>query len=290
MTAPAPYDKPGLLVIGGSSLVGARLREAAVFYPGLVRFTGHKTLASGDLALDADHPETFAPDFQFENVIVCAPIWLVSDELLERLFSLGMTRLVVFSSTSVLTKTQSGDAYEQGVVAKLAVGEQRVEAFCAGAGIAWTILRPTLIYDEGQDQNVTQIMRTIQRLGFFPVAGRAGGRRRPVHARDLAAAALQAVQSPAAANKAYNLSGGEMLTYRQMVARVFRAMGRTPLIVPVPLFVWRMGFAALGLLRKGGEGAANVEMALRMSQHMDFSHEEAARDFGYAPRPFTPKF
>lgn len=290
MSGVAEGPLPGLLVIGGSSLVGARLREAAIFYPGLVRFTGFKTLASGDLALDADNPQTFSPDFQFESVIVCAPIWLISDELLERLFSLGMNRLVAFSSTSVLTKTQSGDAYEQGIVAKLAAGEQRLEAFCAGAGIAWTILRPTLIYDEGQDQNVTQIMRTIRRLGFFPVAGKADGRRRPVHARELAAAALQAVQSAAAANKAYNLSGGEMVTYRQMVARLFRAIGRTPRIVALPLALWRLGFAALNALRKSGEGAANVEMALRMSQHMDFSHEDATRDFGYAPGPFNPRF
>lgn len=290
MTAPAPSDKPGLLVIGGSSLIGARLREAAAFYPGPVRCTGYTRLASGDILLDAEDPQSFAPDFAFENVIVCAPIWLVSDELLERLYSLGMTRLVAFSSTSVLTKTQSTDSYEQAVVAKLAVGEQRIMDFCTGAGIAWTILRPTLIYDEGHDQNVTQIMRTIERLGFFPVAGKADGRRRPVHARELAAAALQAVQSPNAGNKAYNLSGGEMLTYRQMVARIFRAMGRTPRIVRLPLFVWRAGFAALRILRRGREGGANVEMALRMSQHMDFNHEDATQDFGYAPGPFAPKF
>jgi len=290
MTAPAPSDKSGLLVIGGSSLIGVRLREAAAFYPGPVRCTGYTRLASGDIQLDADDPQSFAPDFEFENVIVCAPIWLVSDELLERLYSLGMTRLVAFSSTSVLTKTHSTDSYEQAVVAKLAVGEERIMDFCTKAGIAWTILRPTLIYDEGLDQNITQIMRTIARLGFFPVAGKADGRRRPVHARELAAAALQAVQSPAAANKAYNLSGGEMLTYRQMVARIFRAMGRTARIVRVPLFVWRAGFAALRVLRKGREGGANIEMALRMSQHMDFSHEDATRDFGYAPGPFAPKF
>jgi len=285
-----PSGQNGLLVIGGSSLIGARLREVANCFPGPVHFTGRTRLGDGDLSLDADKPEDFAPDFQFEGVIVCTPIWLVSDELLERLFSLGMNRVVAFSSTSVLTKTQSGDSYEQAVVSKLAAGEQRIEEFCTQAGIAWTILRPTLIYDEGRDQNVTQIMRTIQRLGFFPIAGKADGRRRPVHARELAAAALQAVQVPNAANKAYNLSGGEVLTYRDMVARIFRAMGRTPVIVPVPLMAWRIGFAALSVIRKGGKESANVEMALRMSQHMDFSNDEAARDFGYAPGPFNPRF
>mgnify|MGYP001015744493 CR=1 FL=1 len=103
-------------------------------------------------------------------------------------------------------------------------------------------------------------------------------------------AALQAVQSAAAANKAYNLSGGETLTYRQMVARIFRAMGRAPRIVPLPMIVWRIGFLALGLVRKGGKNAANLEMARRMAVHMDFDHADAARDFGYRPGLFAPRF
>lgn len=286
----AGADAQGLLVIGGSSLIGARLRDCVGAYPGPVRFTSRTHLAVGDLFLDAGRQQDFAPDFKFASVIICAPVWIVSDELLERLFALGMNRLVAFSSTSVLTKTRSSDSYEQAVVAKLAVGEQRIEAFCANAGIAWTILRPTLIYDEGRDQNVTQIMRTIRRLGFFPVAGRADGLRQPVRASELAAAALLAVQAPEAANKAYNLSGGEVLTYREMVARVFRAMGRAPVIVQIPRALWRLGFAALGAVRKSGKDTANIEMALRMSRHMDFSHEDASRDFGYAPGPFNPRF
>jgi len=290
MSRAAQGAVPGLLVIGSSSLVGARLREIAGLYPGPVRFTARARPAPGDLRFDADAPQDFTPDFAFSNVIVCAPVWLLTEAALERLVSLGMMRLVAFSSTSVLTKTESADAYEQDVVARLAAGEQRIQEICARAGIAWTILRPTLIYDEGRDQNVTQIMRTIRRLGFFPVAGKADGRRRPVHASELAAAALQAVQSAAAANKAYNLSGGETLTYRAMVARVFQAMGRTPVIAPVPLFMWRAGFAALNAVRKSGKNTANIEMALRMSRDMDFSHDDAAHDFGYAPGPFKPRF
>src|SRR5690554_1920633 len=60
--------------------------------------------------------------------------------------------------------------------------------------------------------------------------GRGG---RLVHALDVAGACVAALRAPCA-NRAYNLSGGETLSYREMVERVFGAMGRRPRVVSVP--------------------------------------------------------
>jgi len=277
-----------LLVIGGSSLVGHRLREIAENFPGAVQFTGRSRLSPGDLVLDARAPERFSTNEKITAVIVCAPIRLVSDALLRRLYDLGMRRLVVFSSTSILTKVQTTDAAERDMLAQLQNSEALVKRFCEHASVRWTILRPTMIYDEGRDQNVTQIMRLIQRSGFFPIAGAGAGLRRPVHAADLAAAALIAVQTAACNGKTYNLSGGEELTYRKMVDRIFAGMGRSPFVVSLPLFVWRIGFWLKSLVQPGG--GTNFEMARRMNKDMNFDHDAASADFGYSPRAFQPHF
>jgi nucleoside-diphosphate-sugar epimerase len=277
-----------LLVIGGSSLVGRRLRELAPRFPGNMQFTGHKNLAAGDHELDADAPQRFSLSGSIDAVIVCAPISRINAALLQRLYDLGMRRLVVFSSTSILTKTTTNDPLEQSMLQRLQAGEELVRSFCVKAGVAWTILRPTMIYDEGLDQNVSQIMRVILRLGFFPIAGNGRGLRRPVHAADLASAALSALTSKACAGKTYSLSGGEVLTYKQMVARIFWGMGRAPRIIPIPLFIWRIGFLCKSLLAPGR--AVNFEMARRMNKHMNFEYTDAAKDFGYSPRSFQPDF
>ena len=277
-----------LLVIGARSLIGRRLREAAADWPGEVRFTSRRPLSGQSLIFDLDRPESFDPGLDFTNVVMCSPIWLASDAVLERLVQLGMKRLIAFSSTSRLTKGASPEPAEREIVSQLAQGEATIVDFCPKHSVAYTILRPTLIYDEGQDENVSQIASLIRKLGFFPVCGAATGLRQPVHARELARAAIQALPAEAAFDQAYNLSGGEALTYRAMVERIFRGLGKTPLIVSLPLEVWGFALAVLDWLRPNKTLKRNVNMAARMNVDLWFDHAQAAHDFGYAPGPFAP--
>ncbi len=277
-----------LLVIGARSLIGRRMREAVTDWPGEVRFTSRRPLSGQSLIFDLDHPESFDPGMDFANVVMCSPIWLASDAVLDRLVRLGMRRLVAFSSTSRLTKGASSEPAEREVVARLAQGEATITQFCAARGVAYTLLRPTLIYDEGQDENVSRIASLIRKLGFFPVCGQASGLRQPVHARELAIAAVQALPAEAAFNQAYNLSGGEALTYRAMVERIFRGLGKTPLIVSLPLEVWGFALTVLDWLRPNKTLKRNLSMAARMNVDLWFDHAAATHDFGYAPGPFEP--
>src|ERR1700749_1469103 len=61
-------------------------------------------------------------------------------------------------------------------------GEAAVRDFCGANGVAWTLLRPTLIYAEGHDQNVTRLAGMIRKLGVLPLSGQGAGLRPPVHA------------------------------------------------------------------------------------------------------------
>lgn len=277
-----------LLVIGARSLIGRRMREVVADWPGQVRFTSRRPLSGQSLIFDLDHPETFDPGMDFSQVVMCSPIWLASEAVLARLVQLGMTRLIAFSSTSRLTKGESSEPAEREVVAQLAKGEATISDFCVTHGVAYTILRPTLIYDEGQDENVSQIASLIRKLGFFPVCGAASGLRQPVHALELARAAVQALPAEAAFNQAYNLSGGEALTYRAMVERIFRGLGRKPLIVSLPLDVWRFALGLLDWVRPNKTLKRNVNMAARMNVDLWFDHAAATNDFGYQPGPFAP--
>lgn len=282
--------KTKLLIIGAGSLVGRRLREAlrgdARFE---AAFTTRKPKSAGDLFLDLLRPEDFEGQ-GFTHVIVTSPIWLVTDVVLEALWAQGAKRLVVFSSTSRFSKTFSPEPEERRVAEALAEAEDKVAEFTATHDMRFTVLRPTLIYDEGLDDNISRIARFVDRWGFFPVCGAAKGLRQPVHARDLAKGALQAVLSAAAEDKAYDLSGGETLSYRRMVARVFAAKNKWALIVSLPEFVWAAGFWLKNRLSPPSALKSNVNMALRMNTDLVFDHSEAAQDFGYAPEGFAPKF
>lgn len=151
-------------------------------------------------------------------------------------------------------------------------------------GVEWLILHPTLIYGMGKDKNIAEIARFIRRFGFFPVFGKAQGLRQPVHAADVATACVAALLNSKAANRAYNISGAETLPYREMVGRIFAAMGRPARLLPVPMWAFRLAVAGLRVLPR--YRTWNSAMAQRMNRDMAFDHADATRDFGYAPRPF----
>ena len=217
--------------------------------------------------------------------ISVAPIWI-----LPNLFGLfetyGIKRIVALSSTSLFVKSDSSDPFEKNVAIKLSEGEQQLKTWANNNGIEWIILRPTLIYGAGRDKNVTEIANFIRRFGFFPLFGAARGLRQPVHANDIAAACLAALQNLSVVNHAYNLSGGETLTYRDMITRIFAAMGRRPQLVHVPLWFFRLGIAVLHCLPRYRHWT--TAMAERMNQDLCFDHSEASRDFGYLPKNFEP--
>ncbi|RAI46060.1 hypothetical protein CH341_00975 [Rhodoplanes roseus] len=217
--------------------------------------------------------------------ISLAPIWGLPD-LFPSLEAHGARRIVALSSTSVLTKATAEDAREQAVAARLATGEERLIAWAEQHGIAWTILRPTLIWGYGRDGNVSRIAAMVRRFGVFPVLGEAAGRRQPIHADDVADACVRALAAPAAAGRTYAIAGGEVLAYREMVARVFAALGRKPRIVAVPLPVFRAGVALVRLLP--GRADWSVGMAERMTRDLVFDTAAAARDFEFSARGFRP--
>ncbi|MBS1214375.1 MAG: epimerase [Proteobacteria bacterium] len=216
--------------------------------------------------------------------ICVAPIWVLPEHfaLLE---AHAARSVVVLSSTSRFTKDDSSDPEEQAIACRLAEAEARVQAWAEKHGVEWVILRPTLIYGLGRDKNITEIARFIRHFGFFPLFGKANGLRQPIHAQDVAEACLAALRAPGAANRAYNLSGGETLAYRDMVARVFAALGRPPRLLPVPLSAFRLTVALLRCLPRYRHWTA--AMVERMNRDLVFDHGEATRDLGFQPRGFA---
>lgn len=201
--------------------------------------------------------------------------------------AVGVRQVVAFGSTSRYTKANSSAAVEQRLVARLLAGESALASRSEAAGAAWTLFRPTLIHGAGLDRNVMVIAGAIRRFGLFPLVGGGRGLRQPVHADDLAAACVSVLGREAAARCAYDLSGGEVLSYRAMVERVFEALERPARFLPVPVAVVGLALRALSLLPRYRD--FNPEMARRMAADMVFGHEAATRDFGYRPRGFEPR-
>ena len=278
-------DSGPTLVLGATSLIGRFLlpRLAAAGAEVVAISRAPKPLAPGVRWIEAD---LTAPDWSADipraaTVFALTPIWLLPPAL-PALAGAEARRLVAVSSTSVFTKAASPEPSERDVARRLADAEEAVTA----SGLAWTILRPTMIYAEGLDANVSRLARLIARWKALPLSGRGAGLRQPVHADDLAAGAIAAAGADAAVGRSYDLPGGETLSYREMVGRLFEAQGLPPCIFSVPPPLWRLALALAAPLLPGATGA----MGDRMAADLTFDAAPAQRDFGWAPRRFQPRF
>ena len=279
-----------VLLLGASSLVGRflspRLTEAGHNVDAVGRQPAPDGLPTGVQwhMLDLTTPSEVDRIPECDVVVSLLPIWM-SAGLLNKLVDRGLTRAVVFSSTSLLTKSDSPNEADRALAGRLAQGEESLRDLMPRLGV--TIIRPTMIYGGIGDRNVERVAKQLQRLRFFPLVGHGIGLRQPVHADDLAAAVVQIVREPKTVSKTYELSGGEVLSFRDMVVRIGAANGVKPRFVPVPLPL------AKALLRASSIAprfrGIPIEALSRTEKDLVFSHAMAAGDFGYQPRSFQPQ-
>jgi nucleoside-diphosphate-sugar epimerase len=188
----------------------------------------------------------------------------------------GAPRIVATSSMSAQSKAASQVPAERAIARQLLDGEAELAAACARLGCAWTVLRPTLIYGAGRDKSLTPIARRAMRMRVFPrPAGR--GLRQPVHADDIAQAAIAAIDRPA--GRVLMLGGGERLSAGEMFARVQHSLPVATLPLPLPAWLLRLGRRAVPRLR--GPLA-------RLESDLVADNAELEAWLGIHPRPFEP--
>lgn len=277
-----------ILVLGASGLVGTHVvRE--------LRTLGYQVVAVSRRPMNADDPlvrwvqadASRAADVarlpDCRRAVSTLGIWLTAD-VAPTLAAAGLERLVAFSSSSAVTKTDASDEGERQLAARLLAGEAAVLALAPG--LQATVLRPTMIYGGSGDANVERIAGHLRRFHMFPLIGGGTGQRQPVHAADLGRAAVQALTTPGTEGKIYPVAGGEVLTVRRMIERIGAANEVQARFVRVPLRPAQRVLQELGRMptfRRVPAGALE-----RLTRDLVFDNASAAADFGYAPRAFEP--
>jgi uncharacterized protein YbjT (DUF2867 family) len=107
------------------------------------------------------------------------------------------------------------------------------------SGIAFCILRPSVIFGQG-DGFVTQMMATMRSAPLFrPVPGDGTPKFRPIAVEDVATCFARALTYEAATNHTVDLGGADELTLNEVLAEIARCAGvRKPAVhIPMPLMM-----------------------------------------------------
>jgi nucleoside-diphosphate-sugar epimerase len=249
------------------------------------------------LALSRQAPETpvelserlawLRPGHRLENsasaLVSCGPARLAR-QLLERHESIS--RAVVFSSSSVLSKADSPHPAERAVVTEIAREEHILRKFGEDCGMDLTLIRPTLIYGCGLDRNISLLYRIAQRYRVLPLSTAADGLRQPVHADDLAELAVRALEQSGQGILEGQACGGETLTYREMAGRIAACVPGRARLLPLPpwMLASLVGMWSLAKRRQG----INRQMVRRQAVDLVFDDRVFRDSLGYGPRCFQP--
>lgn len=279
-----PDARVGLL--GASSFVGRCVIDLLVTESKSVAAISRKTREDDRHLVSWYSSQRLPEEEKITDWICVAPIWILL-EYFDYLGSIGATRVVALSSTSRFTKSGSSSEQEQLLADKLLQSEQAFKQWAESNGIEWLILRPTMIYGQGKDKNVSEIMHMIRRYRFFPLLGKAEGLRQPIHVADVALASVMALNHRELKLGEFNISGAEVLSYREMISRIFKVLGYKERVVTIPLSIFALVIRVLRLLPRYRHWTG--AMAQRMNQDLVFDHSDAAEKFGFRPRAFELK-
>jgi uncharacterized protein YbjT (DUF2867 family) len=110
-----------------------------------------------------------------------------------------------------------------------AAGENAVRQGFPGANC----VRPALVYGPG-DHFFTLFGGLVRRAPAIPLIG--GGRTRfqPMHVDDVAESMARVLEEPGTAGRVFELGGSHIYSFRELIERLCRAIGRRPWLVSIP--------------------------------------------------------
>jgi UDP-glucose 4-epimerase len=97
-----------------------------------------------------------------------------------------------------------------------------------------TVLRLGAVYGARIKGNYQRLLHAISRSRFLPI-GRGDNRRTLVYDRDVARAALLALEHPAAVGRIFNVSDGKLHTLNDIISAICRALDRKPPRLSLPV-------------------------------------------------------
>jgi len=153
----------------------------------------------------------------------------------------GVRRLVFFSTIAVYGDsvgeilTEASPARPDTIYAQTKLAAERIvlESRRADGHPLGTVLRLGAVYGARIKGNYQRLVRSLA-SGRFVAIGDGCNRRTLIYDKDVARAAVLALQHPAAAGQVYNVSDGRFHTLNEILTAMCQALGRTPPRFSVP--------------------------------------------------------
>lgn len=148
-----------------------------------------------------------------------------------------------------------------------------------------TILRPTMIYGDLCDSNISKFIKLVDKCPIIPVIDKGENLIQPVNARDLAKVYYKVLKLPdITSGKTYDISGEKPIKLKEVLILITKELEKKRYFFNVNL---KFGVLFAEMLKILTLRKINiVEKVQRMSENRSYSHLQAFKDIGYSPMKF----
>jgi len=145
----------------------------------------------------------------------------------------------------------------------------------------WTIVRPTLAYDENGGQEFVMFMNALLRFRVAFLVGRGNAIKNPVWVDDLIKGFVELPGNKKAFNKIYAFCGSEEISVRDLAKLILELRHRKSRLIHVPVWVCKIIASVAGRITTRPPLTWNGILGLTQNANPDWS--QAQRDLGYNP-------
>ncbi|MGL6159715.1 complex I NDUFA9 subunit family protein [Microbulbifer sp.] len=142
-----------------------------------------------------------------------------------------------------------------------------------------TLVRPSVMF--GSDDAFLSSLKTATLLPVVPLFGKGNNRLQPVYVEDVAAAVVELARQAGGQGQVFELGGGSVYTYRQVLQVVMSHLGRRRVLLPVPFTLWRLLVATLSLMPN--PPLTRDQLVLMQSDNMVGENAKTFADLGIDP-------
>lgn len=187
-------------------------------------------------------------------------------------------RIIVIHTTGIYSKFKSAsDDYKKI--------ELDIEKLISNKNINITILRPTMIYGNLKDLNMSKFIKMLDRFRILPIINHGKSLIQPVNSSDLGKAYYKVLlKDSQLLRKEYILSGERAISMREAFNIISCYLNKKTIYINFSL---QMGVLCARLIKVLTIGNIDyIERVQRMGENRSFSHENAKLDFDFCPLSF----
>jgi nucleoside-diphosphate-sugar epimerase len=240
---------------------------------------------------DITKPETLTGCFDgVDTVYHLAAVLIVYDPSFFQKINVGGTRSIIDASIKAgdeafyprLLRVRDVCAHDALLSLSLETGDRAHDQ--KQAAMDWTIVRPTLAYNENGGEEFNMFLAYLKKYPFVPFIGAGRSLKRPVHCDDLMKGFLAMAGNSKSYGKTYAFSRGEAIAIRDMAKLMLKHVGQKKLFITIPIPICRIvAFFAEKFQKKS---ILTWNAIAGVTQDADLNNSEARNDLGYNPVSF----